>query len=336
MPINKNALIRYKALDKCFCNFGRKYYFDDLLHAVNEALVLHDPDSTGIQLRQLRSDISFMKSDDGFSAPIATIREGQKGYYRYETKDFSINKTPLNATEAEQLKTALSILERFEGAPQFEWMNEISPMISNQFGLHNETRKVIAYESNVDYSGYHHITALFNAIINERVLKVAYIPFGKEPFILEFHPYFLKQYNNRWFVFGLNDGLANPKWNMPLDRISSLEEINKPYIQTAVDWEDLFSDMIGVTRPPDAELVDVLLRFNKTQAPYIVTKPLHPSQKHKLRQDGTLEVRLKLLHNFELETRLLSFGETVEVLMPQDLKDRIYSRIKASLSNYAK
>ncbi len=334
MPINKNALIRYKALDKCFGNFGRKYYIQDLLTAVNNALSAHDPDSTGIQLRQLRSDISFMKSSDGFSAPIEAFLEGRKAYYRYEDKKFSINNTPLNVTEAEQLKMALSILERFEGAPQFEWMNEFAPMLSNQFGLRNETRKVIAYESNVDYTGYHHITTLFNAITNERVLNVTYLPFGKEANNLNFHPYYLKQYNNRWFVFGLNEAMKIDKWNMPLDRIQVIDEIDHPFIKTEIDWEDHFFDIIGVTRPAEAELVNVHLQFNAVQAPYILTKPLHPSQKSKRNEDGTLEVRLKLVENFELETKILSFGEKVRVIGPEGLKQKIFSRLSQSIEGY--
>jgi len=31
MATNKNAIIRYQALDKCFRNPGRKYFMDDLM-----------------------------------------------------------------------------------------------------------------------------------------------------------------------------------------------------------------------------------------------------------------------------------------------------------------
>ena len=86
MATNRNAVIRYNALDKCFQNFGRKYYFQDLLDIVNEALIDFDPNSAGIKTRQLRDDIRFMKSDAGYSAPIETYSEGRKAYYRYDDK----------------------------------------------------------------------------------------------------------------------------------------------------------------------------------------------------------------------------------------------------------
>ena len=193
MAINKNALLRYQTLDKCFANSGRKYYIKDLLETVNHALLDYNPDSSGIQKRQLWEDIKFMKSDAGYSAPIETVREGKKAFYRYEETSFSINNSPLNSTEAEQLKSAISVLQRFEGTPGFEWVSEINPMINSQFDLQDSNVKAMSFESNIDYTGYEHISPLFNAIINKRVLKINYKPYGKECFTLTFHPYYLKQ-----------------------------------------------------------------------------------------------------------------------------------------------
>jgi hypothetical protein len=226
MPINKNAVIRYNELDKCFSNFGRKYFFDDLLEIVNDALAEEDPDTSGIQIRQLREDIRFMKSEAGYSAPIEAVQDGRKSFYRYADRTFSINNRPLNPTEAEQIKRAISILQRFEGAPQFEWIRELVPMLNNQFGLKAIEEKVMAFESNIDYTGYEYITPIFNAIINKRVLKILYQPFDQEVFSFLFHPYFLKQYNNRWFALGYNQDLNFDRWNIALDRIKEMEEVN--------------------------------------------------------------------------------------------------------------
>jgi len=95
MSTNKNAILRYNTLDKCFSNFGRKYYFEDLLERVNDVITDFEPGSTGIKIRQLRDDIRFMKSDAGYSAPIVAVNDGKKAFYRYESKDFSINNSPI-------------------------------------------------------------------------------------------------------------------------------------------------------------------------------------------------------------------------------------------------
>lgn len=333
MPINKNAVIRYNALDKCFSNPGRKYFFDDLMQEVNSALLDDDPNSSGIQVRQLREDIRFMKSETGYSAPIEAYRVGKKAYYRYDDQSFSINKSPLNKSEADQLKSALAILQRFEGSPEFEWVNEIGPMLRDQFGLKDSEDKIIGYDTNIDYSGYEHIAKLFNAVSNKQVLKVKYRSFENAEYEFEFHPYYLKQYNNRWFVFGRNSETNINQWNLPLDRISKLEDIAKTYIDNATDWEDYFYDFIGVTKM-DGEIQEIVLLFNKEQAPYIQTKPIHPSQRSKMNNDGTLEVKIKVIPNYELKRLILSFGETVKVTFPKELKEEVITRLKNAKEQY--
>lgn len=334
MSVNKNAVLRYNVLDKCFQNFGRKYYFQDLLDVVNEALLEENPISTGVQTRQLRDDIRFMKSESGYTAPIESYRDGRKAFYRYSDKDFSINKQPLNATETEQLKSAIAVLQRFEGSPEFEWVNEMGPMLKDQFGLKEQDKKVMGYDSNIDYSGYEYITPLFNAITNKRVLSIKYKPFKEEEFDLEFHPYYLKQYNNRWFVYGRNELLRVDTWNLALDRIVSINEIDQKYKEDKMDWEDFFYDIIGVSKPINAVVEVVELLFTSEQAPYIQTKPLHPSQKSKTNEDGSLSVTIKVVINYELEMKLLSFGEKVTVLSPQSLLEKISNRLHQASKKY--
>ena len=330
MSINKNALIRYQVLDRCFRNPGRMYFLEDLLEECNKALLDLDPNSEGIQRRQLFNDIRFMESEQGWSVPLGRIRHGRKVYYRYEDLNFSINNQPLNDSEAEQIKSALQIFSRFSGTPQFEWVNEMIPMLESKFGLIERKHEVINFDSNIDLKGLQFLTPLFNAIINERVLLVKYKDFkSSEPYEITFHPYYLKQYNNRWFVFGLNADNQVSNWNLALDRIEDLSETNIKYQSSATDWEEYFYDLVGVTRPEGTELQEIVLKFSPEVAPYIITKPLHPSQKHKNDPTG-LEVRIKVIPNFELERLVLSFAEQVKVISPQDFKERISQRLSSS------
>lgn len=334
MSINKNALIRYQALDRCFRNPGRMYFWEDLLEECNKALLDFEPNSEGIQRRQLFDDMRFMESEQGWSVPLGRIRHGRKVYYRYEDLNFSINNQPLNDSEAEQIKSALQIFSRFSGTPQFEWVNEMIPMLESKFGLIERKNEVISFESNIDLKGLHFLTPLFNAIINERVLSVTYKDFkSSEPYEITFHPYFLKQYNNRWFAFGLNSDNQVPNWNLALDRIESLSETSLKYKPSKTDWEEYFYDLVGVTRPEGVDLQEIVLKFTPEVAPYIITKPLHPSQKHKNDPTG-LEVRIKVIPNFEMERLVLSFGEQVKVISPQDFKERISQRFNTASRLY--
>lgn len=334
MSTNKNALIRYQVLDRCFRNTGRMYFWEDLLEECNKALIDFDPNSEGIQRRQLFDDIRFMESEAGWSIPLGRYRYGRRVYYRYEDVSFSINNQPLNDTEAEQIKSALQILSRFSGVPQFEWVNELTTKLEAKFGLIENKNKVISFDSNIDVKGLNYLTPLFSAIINERVLVIKYKDFKSAvPYDITFHPYFLKQYNNRWFVFGLNADNKIPAWNMALDRIESLSETNLKYKPSETDWEDYFFDLVGVTRPEGVELQEIVLKFSPEVAPYVITKPIHPSQKHKNDPTG-LEVKIKVIPNIELVRLILSFGEQVKVISPHHFKERISKRLNSASCLY--
>ena len=177
---------------------------------------------------------------------------------------------------------------------------------------------------------------MFNAIINKRVLHVKYKDFkSSEPYDVIFHPYYLKQFNNRWFVFGLNPDVENIYWNLALDRIESLSETSLEYTPTDNDWDDYFYDIVGVTRPQGVDIQEVVLNFSPVLAPYILTKPIHPSQKDKNEPSG-LEVRIKVIPNIELIKLLLSFGDQVEVISPEHLRDTIKESLKKAYHCYEK
>lgn len=328
MSANKHQIIRLTRLDRCFQNTAKEYTFDSLLKEVNDALLEHDPSGSGVQIRTLRKDIAFMRSTAGYDAPIDTFKGTNGICYRYSDSDFSIYKSELSETEAQQLKNAISILQRFEGSPEFEWVNEIAPLLNDRFGLKNQEQKVMSLESNIDYKGSGYITPLFNAIVNKTVLKIRYAPFDQNEYTVTFHPYFLKQYNNRWFVFGYNEYNGNAQWNLALDRINGeIQKTNLVYRSDDTDWFEFFDDIIGVSKDPEKQLQEIKLLFSPEQAPYISTKPLHPSQKARLIEDGSLEVRIYVIPNYELETRILSFGEKVKVVAPTTLVSAIKKRI---------
>jgi len=334
MSINKNALLRYQVLDRCFSNPGRNYFIDDLLHEVNKALEEYNGKESEIKRRQLFDDIKFMESDQGWSIPLVRHKDGRKVYYRYSDSNFTISQQPLNDSELNQISSAISVLSRFAGAPQFEWVQELLPVLKDRFDIKTSSKEVIALESNIDLKGLEHLTPLYDAIIKERVLTIEYQDFKSELiYSYTFHPYYLKQYNNRWFVIGLNEDQDISTWTVALDRIQSIGYKTNTYTPSKIDWNDYFFDIIGVTRPSDKEVETIVLEVDKTQAPYIQTKPLHATQKSRW-DDDKLIVEIEVIPNYELETLLLSFGEKVIVLEPEFLVHKIRNRVTLSSNNY--
>jgi predicted DNA-binding transcriptional regulator YafY len=226
MATNKNALIRYKVLDNCFRNPGRKYFIDDLIAECEGILLEIDPESNGISRRQIFEDIAFMESKEGWSIELDKLRDGKKVYYRYADMSYSINNMPLNEVEINQLQAAVDILSQFKGMPQFEWVNELVPKLQQGISSDKVSSTIIEFDSNQYLKGIEHLGPLHNAIFYKKVLTITYQPFENDaPFDIIIHPYFLKQYNNRWFLFGYYSEIERFDWNLAIDRIVSIKEI---------------------------------------------------------------------------------------------------------------
>lgn len=329
MGLTKEAYYRYLAYDKCLRKTARKYTWQELVEAANRALSVHS--IKGIKKAQFYRDKEALKAPP-WSAPIVS----ESGLYSYSNPDYSILNLPMNDEESEHLKSALMVLSRFKGLPQFEWIHEIIPKIEKQFEFESQSIEVVGFDQNIDLKGLHHFEELFNAIVNKQVLSIDYKSFKQNDQIrLTIHPYYLKQYNNRWYLFGFNpeyENLSNPA----LDRIIAITPLEKEkYIDnTRYDFNEYFEDMIGVTKFDDRKSQIVKLWFESEQAHYIDTKPLHGTQKLTWQDDGSAIVTIDVIPNMELEHLILRFAEKCKILEPLDLVNRIAERLKMASSNY--
>jgi len=327
MPQNRNAQLRYQIIDECLRNRGRKWTWEDILERVNAAILEDNPISQGVGKTTIYEDLKDIEYRV-YKGEIERIKEGRTAYLRYLDPTYSISNQPLNETEISQLKAAITVLSRFKGLPQFGWINEIIPMVEARVGLVKTEQDVLSFESNLDYAGAIHISTLFNAIVNKRVLKISYQDF--KSFIayeVELHPYYLKQYNSRWFVLGYSPYRPSQTQTLALDRIKSIEECSIKYKSSNIDWDDYFSDIIGVTKYNIAPIEIKLLILDTEQAAYIQTKPLHQSQKQIRKVEHGFETSIKVIPNYELERLILSFGERIKIISPKLFRERIQKRI---------
>lgn len=334
MATNKHAQIRYKVLDDCFSNFGRKFYFADLLDKCNEALAeLYGDEHGGVKTRTLRSDINYMRDRAGeFGVDIIVERDGEGYFYRYSEADFSVFRQGFNDEELLQLRETIIMLQRFKGMPNFEWMTELAVKLEDKLQLGKNTGNFVSYEENVNYVGLDWFKDVFDAIANNRVLHITYSKFnGTKPYYWDIHPYFLKQYNNRWFLLGLND-YNNKIYTIALDRIEDLKEIRKDFIpNTAINLDEYFKDIIGVTIEKGPKEI-VKLQFSEHRFPYVETKPIHDSQR--IVDHSNRIIELDVIPNKELRAMILSFGNDIEVLSPEHVRDEIRAIIEDSLNKY--
>jgi predicted DNA-binding transcriptional regulator YafY len=334
MPINKHQIIRYQALDKCLRNNGKRYFIEDLVDACNDAIYNFSGNLDGIQKRQIYDDIAFMQSENGYAAPVEKNKVGRKVYYFYSDINFTINNQPLTETEALELKETLVTLNRFKGLPQFEWIESMTTRLEASFQFGIDANQIIEFDQNEFLKGKEHIKYLYHAITNKTPLTISYKSFRANTEIeIELHPYYLKQYNNRWFVFGKNPQFDNIT-NLALDRISKIELLAAAFINTDIGFQEYFEDIIGVTFSNEFQTEAIILRVDISLWPYIETKPIHGSQKVVDKTDEFVDIKLELIPNYEFESLILQHGEKIVVLEPKHLKEKIQDRIQQLIKKY--
>ena len=332
MASNKHAQIRYKVLDDCFSNFRRKFYFSDLMERCNEALrELYGEDHEGIKTRTLRSDISYMRDRASKSGvEVEAIEEATGFYYRYSEPDFSIFNRGLGEDDLAQLKETILMLQRFKGMPNFDWMSELVVKLEDKLDLRGVSKSVVGYDENQEYTGLDWFQDIFDAIINKTVLRIQYKTFAGVDYDWIIHPYYIKEYNNRWYLFGLNEEQHTVS-NIPLDRIENIEQVNKEFITSDINFETYWKDVVGVSIDSQEKII-IRLQFSSHRFPYVMTKPLHSSQRIVDVDRGIVEI--DVIPNKELEALIFSYGKDIEVLAPEAFRGKIQDVIRQTHEKY--
>jgi predicted DNA-binding transcriptional regulator YafY len=334
MPANRNALIRYKTIDKCLQNRYRRWTLEDLIEECSEALYEYEGIEKGISKRTIQLDIQIMRSDKlGYNAPIIVY---DNKYYTYEDPEYSITNIPLTDQDLGRLSDAVEFMKQFKGFSHFRELDEVVQKLEDHvYSQKTMQNPVIDFEKNENLKGLEHLDVLYQSIIQRRSILLTYQSFkARQASSFVFHPYLLKEYRNRWFLIGAKKA-RDPLLTLALDRILDINPAEVSFIaRDDLNFETYFKDAIGVTVSPNLDPVRVVLFISHDHAQYVLTKPLHSSQKLIKRDAYGITIELLVQLNFELEKEILSFGEAVMVLEPPRLKQRIVANLNNAADLY--
>lgn len=337
MAQNKNALIRYKTIDKCLQNNYRQWTLDDLIEACSNALFEYEGKENNVSKRTIQLDIQLMRSEKlGYNAPIEVY---DKKYYHYADENFSITDIPLTETDMNVLTETVSMLKQFKDFSLFSDVSDILQRLEDKiYSEKSNSKPVIHLDKNESLKGLHFLDELYQAIIKKVVLKLEYKSFkAREAKQFHFHPFALKEFNNRWFLIGRKKA-SQPITNLALDRIIMIDyDFAQTYLEEDFDVENYYKDVVGVTVNQGLQPRRIQLWIDRTNAPYVITKPLHSSQRLITQnEDGSIIINIFLIVNYELERILLGFGNGLEVLKPEGLRNRMMHILENSLDQYQK
>ena len=339
MPTNKNAFIRYKHLDNLLSDHHHFYDIHDLTEKVND--MLYEDGFPEVSQRCIEKDLNTLEFAP-FSAPIVRFNWNGKRCISYEKRSFSIFKQEMSREERNLLREVLSTIGQFNGLDNFKWLDDF------KIGLGiEERRQIISFSNNPYLQNSNLLGTLFDSISNEVVIKLSYHTFVDATIrSIDFHPYLLKQYNDRWFLLGAADS-DKKILNFALDRIDQVEPLpEKKYFECPDDIYERFEDIVGVTLFEERKCEHILCWASDSSKGYVDTKPMHESytpykgdKEIELHNqypqfDGGLFFSIDCIPNFELIRELCSFGGNLIVLSPDSIRNEIKDRLQKHLEQY--
>ena len=328
MPHIKNALIRYRIIDRMIRNPYKTYPSkSDLREACEESLFGstygdHICDST------IEKDLFAMRMEH--DAPIKYSRK-HEGYY-YEDPDYTINDIPLSEDELESIRFAVQTLQQFQEVPYFKEFGSAIDKIATRVAVAgtegNETSAFIGFETAYSSIGNQWLPLLLTAIQEKKTCHFTYASFksgsAQERNVL---PVYLKEYRNRWYLISFD--LEKSDWiTYALERMDGLVVNEAQHLlKEAFNPSSFFAETIGITTEKKAA-ERIALRVNDIASKYIESQPLHSSQE----KIGTNQFVLTVQINEELIRTLLGFMGELQIISPAHLVQTWNERIQKQLS----
>lgn len=200
--------------------------------------------------------------------------------------------------------------------------------VGNSFGRHLifENRKALGTE---------HMHGLLHAIRNRFEVKFFYKKFDSDSVSERIvRPIAIKESRNRWYLLGQDTGDEKIK-NFGLDRISALEILKKKFREIKnYDPLEEFQNIFGIINGTGEEPQKIVLSFTPTEGRYVQSLPLHKSQREVISNEEEIRFEYLLVPTYDLKMEILSHGNQVKVLEPENLRKDIAEQLELALAAY--
>lgn len=207
-------------------------------------------------------------------------------------------------------------------------------IISESLYDSKKTLEYISFDTEGGLTGIDNLKPLLKAARENIVVTFEHFSFQKNTVkTCKIQPYLLKEYQNRWYVFGVDEGL-NEFRTFGIERIKNLKLTSEKFVRDEkLNPIEKFKNTIGLVYS-NSSLQRVVLSFTPQQGKYIKTLPLHTSQKVLIDNDKETRISIEVIPNYELTQQILKHGDRVKVIEPEWLVDEIKENLKKNFKNY--
>lgn len=316
-----------------YLSSGKEYTREQLMDIVNEHL-----EDRG--MKPILSRTTFMQDIQEMNekfhhlygkSGIVWEDRHKKRYYRYRDGIDSIYNRELTQEEVEKLQEVRGLLQGFKGMPQFDWIDSMMTRLDQN--INGKQKEAASFEGGTR-KDKKYLMQLFKAITERQVLEVEYRKYFKDSESIILHPYYLKQYWRRWYLFARREGEKDVEV-FALDCMESVKENKKVrYKGTKTSFKHYFDNLVGVTVPPEADTEHIELWVDASLMPYLIAMPIHESQKLVSYDDNSCIISLDVMINYELIQELMFYADRLVVMSPAYFRDEMMERLESCKANY--
>jgi len=336
MPLNKDALTRYRIIDNCLNDRQKRFpTIQDLANACSRVL------KRDISTSTIEKDIAAMKAGmpNGEQAPIVYSKI-EKGY-AYGEFGFSISELRLEEEEWESLAYAANLLHQYKEVPLFKSFKDAIQKIHSRFTIpydheDEDFEQLVQFEQGHSTEGYQWIALFYEAIKKRYIVQFEYENIYKaETKSYSIQPFLLKEYRNRWYVIGW-EADRQMYLTFALDRIKNSEP-DRVTQKRRFDFDprQFLRNAIGIMEG-DGTATEMELEFFAPIDKLVLLDPLHTSQDIIKQTKKSTRIKLAVNINPELIQKILAYGANCRVLKPVALRTIISSELMNTLAHYEK
>lgn len=170
-------------------------------------------------------------------------------------------------------------------------------------------------------SGRDHLIAILEAMKGNHVVNITYRSFKKShSYTFPIEPYCVKLFENRWYVLAHNVSYGDIRL-YGLDRVESAEVTDETFrLPKDFDAADYFATAYGIVVGNDVKPERIVVRANAHHKHYMMSLPLHHSQRLIDDHDDYADFELFLSPTYDFIMKLLQAGPMIEVLTPPTLR----------------
>ena len=187
------------------------------------------------------------------------------------------------------------------------------------------------------------LKTVLDAVKQNRLIRFDYEDYWEDPITVTMQPYFVKLYRQHWKVIGpLDDGKIEGirSYALDTDRMKNLRVLDEKFIYPEdFSPEDFMADCIGTATFPTkaAKPKDVIILAWEKVNLYLKHTPLHRSQKivYDCPEDGYTIFCYRLHPNEDFYQEVCRYGNYMEVLSPNDVREEMMKIIKGMENEYA-